>query len=52
LSQLQKLYEIILDKKLDKRNFRKNILRTETVTALEEKQQGVLHKPAQLFTKK
>jgi hypothetical protein len=52
LSQLQKLYEIILDKKLDKRNFRKNILRTETVTALEEKQQGVLHKPAQLFSKK
>ena len=52
LSQLQKLYEIILDKKLDKRNFRKNILRTETVTALEEKQQGVLHKPAQLFKRK
>lgn len=50
LSQLQKLYEIILDKKLDKRNFRKNILRTNTVTALEEKQQGVLHKPAQLFS--
>jgi hypothetical protein len=52
LSQLQKLYEIILDKKLDKRNFRKNILRTETLTALEEKQQGVLHKPAQLFKRK
>jgi 8-oxo-dGTP diphosphatase len=50
LSQLQKLYEIILDKKLDKRNFRKNILRTNTVTPLEEKQQGVLHKPAQLFS--
>jgi 8-oxo-dGTP diphosphatase len=49
LSQLQKLYEIILDKKLDKRNFRKNILRTDTVTPLEEKQSGVFHKPAQLF---
>jgi 8-oxo-dGTP diphosphatase len=52
LSQLQKLYEIILDKKLDKRNFRKNILRTDTVTPLEEKQSGVLHKPAQLFSVK
>ncbi|MFN8775383.1 MAG: NUDIX hydrolase [Flavobacteriales bacterium] len=52
LSQLQRLYEIILDKKLDKRNFRKNILRTDTVKALEEKQTGVLHKPAQLFSVK
>ncbi|MEN9333793.1 MAG: hypothetical protein RLY35_973 [Bacteroidota bacterium] len=52
LSQLQKLYEIILDKKLDKRNFRKNILRTNTVEPLEEKQSGVLHKPAQLFSVK
>jgi len=52
LSQLQRLYEIILDKKLDKRNFRKNILRTDTVKALEEKQIGVLHKPAQLFSVK
>ena len=49
LSQLQKLYEIILDKKLDKRNFRKNIMGTDTVTPLEEKQSGVYHKPAQLF---
>ncbi len=52
LSQLQKLYEIILDKKLDKRNFRKNIMRTDTVTPLEEKQSGVYHKPAQLFKEK
>lgn len=49
LSQLQRLHEIILDKKLDKRNFRKNILKNEYVTPLNEKQQGVLHKPAQLF---
>jgi len=27
LSQLQNLYEILLDQKLDKRNFRKNILK-------------------------
>jgi 8-oxo-dGTP diphosphatase len=49
LSQLQKLYEIILDKKLDKRNFRKNIKKLDQVVPLNEKQQGVLHKPAQLF---
>lgn len=49
LSQLQLLYEIILDKKLDKRNFRKNIKRLDHVVPLNEKQQGVLHKPAQLF---
>lgn len=49
LSQLQHLHEIILDKKLDKRNFRKNVLKGNHLTPLEEKQQGVLHKPAQLY---
>ena len=49
LSQLQTLYELILDKKLDKRNFRKNIKRMDQVIPLDEKQTGVLHKPAQLF---
>ncbi len=50
LGQLQQLYEVILDKQLDKRNFRKAIKKMDTVLALEEKQKGVLHKPAQLFT--
>jgi 8-oxo-dGTP diphosphatase len=50
LGQLQQLYEVILDKELDKRNFRKSIKKLETVSALNEKQKGVLHKPAQLFT--
>ncbi|MFM9983855.1 MAG: NUDIX hydrolase [Flavobacteriales bacterium] len=49
LSQLQHLHEIILDKKLDKRNFRKNALKMEDLQPLDEKQTGVLHKPAQLF---
>jgi 8-oxo-dGTP diphosphatase len=49
LSQLQLLYEVILDKKLDKRNFRKNIKKMDQVIPLDEKQKGVLHKPAQLF---
>lgn len=49
LSHLQKLYEIITDKKFDKRNFRKKILRENILNPLKEKQQGVLHKPAQLY---
>lgn len=49
LSQLQRLHEIVLDKKLDKRNFRKNILKIEHLKPLDEKQKGVLHKPAQLY---
>lgn len=49
LSQLQQLHEIILDKKLDKRNFRKNILKMEELKPLAEKQIGVYHKPAQLY---
>jgi 8-oxo-dGTP diphosphatase len=49
LSQLQTLYESILDRKLDKRNFRKKVLKESIVVPLDEKQKGVLHKPAQLF---
>ena len=49
LSHIQKLYEIILGKKLDKRNFRKKILKENLVTPTDEKQQGVLHKPARLY---
>ena len=52
LSQLQHLHELVLDKRLDKRNFRKNVKRMEHVVALDEKQKGVLHKPAQLFSYK
>jgi 8-oxo-dGTP diphosphatase len=49
LTQLQNLHEIILDKKFDKRNFRKNAKKMNHLIALNEKQEGVLHKPAQLF---
>jgi 8-oxo-dGTP diphosphatase len=37
LTQLQKLYEAIHQKKLDKRNFRKRILSMDVLTKLEEK---------------
>ena len=49
LSQLQKLYEVILNKDMDKRNFRRKVLNMGLVIALNEKQQGVPHKPALLY---
>ncbi|MFT3740142.1 MAG: NUDIX domain-containing protein [Breznakibacter sp.] len=49
LSQLQKVYEVILGAPLDKRNFRKKIARMKYLIPLDEKQKGVAHKPAQLY---
>jgi len=49
LSHIQNLYEMILGKKLDKRNFRKKLLKENLVLPTDEKQQGVLHKPARLY---
>lgn len=49
LSQLQRVYEVILDRKLDKRNFRKTVKKLENIRPLDEKQTGVSHKPAQLY---
>jgi len=50
LSQLQYIYEILLDEKLDKRNFRKNISKIDVIKRTKEKQEGVAHKPAYLYT--
>ncbi len=49
LSQLQKVYEIILDTEFDKRNFRKKVARMKYLIPLDEKQTGVAHKPARLY---
>lgn len=49
LSQLNKLYEAILGRSLDKRNFRRKILKLGILNALDEKEVGVAHKPSQLF---
>lgn len=49
LNQLQQLHEAITQEELDKRNFRKKIVREKLIEATEEKQQGVLHKPARLY---
>ena len=49
LGQLQKLYEAILDTELDKRNFRRKILKMGFLIPLQEKQKGVPHKPARFY---
>jgi hypothetical protein len=49
LSQMQKLYEVILGTTFDKRNFRKKISSMKYLIPLNEKQTGVAHKPARLY---
>lgn len=49
LRQIQNLYEAILGRKLDNRNFRKKVLKSGYLVPLDEKQIKVAHKPARLF---
>lgn len=49
LSQLQRLYEVVIGTQFDRRNFRKKVLQMKYIIPLDEKQKGVKHKPAQLF---
>ena len=49
LSQLQRLYEIVLDRPLDKRNFRKKILSMGVLVETDEVQQDVAHRAARLY---
>ncbi|SMO79212.1 NUDIX hydrolase [Solitalea koreensis] len=49
LSQLQQLYEVILEKPIDKRNFRKKILSFGLLVELDEKQKNVSHRAAKLY---
>lgn len=49
LTELQQLYEAILEKELDKRNFRKKLLSTKLLKDLNESQKGVSHRPAKLY---
>jgi len=53
LSQLQHLYETVLQRKLDKRNFRKKLLKiagqTGMLVELDEVQQDVAHRAARLY---
>lgn len=49
LSQLQRLYEAVLERPLDKRNFRKKILSMDLLEALDEVETDVAHRAAQLY---
>lgn len=49
LGELQKTYEIILEKKLDKRNFRKKILSLDLIKKTGKKRSGMPNRPADLF---
>jgi 8-oxo-dGTP diphosphatase len=49
LSQLQHLYEAVLETELDKRNFRKKILAMDVLEELDEVEQDVAHRAARLF---
>lgn len=49
LSQLQKLYETIFGISLDKRNFRKKILKMDLLIELDEIQTDVPHRAARLY---
>ena len=49
LTQLQRLYEIILGTELDKRNFRKKILAMDLLIETDEVEQGVRHRAARLY---
>lgn len=49
LTELEKMYEVVLAKKLDKRNFRKKILKLKMLKALPHKRRGGRFRPAQLY---
>ena len=50
LSELQNVYEIIIGKSFDKRNFRKKVLGLKLVRPTGEKRVGEANRPAQLFS--
>jgi ADP-ribose pyrophosphatase YjhB (NUDIX family) len=49
LTQLQRMYEKILEQEIDKRNFRKKILSMELLKELDEVQLDVAHRAARLY---
>ncbi len=50
ISELQKLYEAILDRKLDRRNFLRKITAIGILKKLDEKKQNVAHKAPSLYS--
>lgn len=49
LSELQQIYEAILEESLDKRNFRKRILAMEHIEQTEHQRANCSHRPARLY---
>lgn len=49
LSELQSVYEAVLDKKIDKRNFRKKILSLNLINETGDKKMKGAHRPAMLY---
>jgi len=49
LTEMEEAYESVLLSDLDKRNFRKKILKLKIVTALKRKKEGGAHRPAELY---
>ncbi len=50
LSELQRVYEIILQKPVDKRNFRKKVLAQGRIQELDETRSDGAHRPAKLYS--
>jgi hypothetical protein len=50
MPELQKLYETILDKKLDRRNFQRRILGYDIIRRLQERREGGAHKAPYLYS--
>ena len=49
LTELQSVYEAVLERQLDKRNFRKKILAMDLLVETREKQEGVAHRAPLLY---
>lgn len=49
LSQLQRLYSTVLERELDRRNFRKKILSMDILDELDEVERDVAHRAARLY---
>lgn len=49
LSEVQEVYEVILDRTLDKRNFRRKVLALEAIEEVKGRRRGGAHRPARLF---
>jgi 8-oxo-dGTP diphosphatase len=49
LTEIQNVYEVLLNAKLDKRNFRKKILSSELLKATRQMVRGGRHRPAALY---